>query len=277
MILVTGAGGNVGQELVRELKLRNADYRIASSRKNTDGIYMNFEDPASIEPALSGVTRLFLLRPPHLADAKRYFGPVMDAAVRMGVKQIVFLSVMGADKNQLVPHAKIEALIQKSGIPYTFLRPGFFMQNLLNQHGEELINERTIFVPAGKGKTSFVNVADIGAAAAKVLTEAGHENKAYDLTGSEALNYYEVAELLSAEWNETIKYANPSVPAFWKKMSRKGVKRDFLIVMIGIYMTAKLGMAKRVSPDLECLLGRKPGTFPQYIAKTGRPNFHSTR
>lgn len=128
---------------------------------------------------------------------------------------------MGADKNQLVPHAKIEALIQKSGIPYTFA-PGLFMQNLLNQHGEELINERTIFVPAGKGKTSFVNVADIGAAAAKVLTEAGHENKAYDLTGSEALNYYEVAELLSAEWNETIKYANPSVPAFWKKCPAKG-------------------------------------------------------
>lgn len=131
------------------------------------------------------------------------------------------------EKNPIVPHHKIEKIIKESGIPYTFLRPSFFMQNLISQHGEELRKEKIIFVPAGKGKPSFIDVRDIATVAAKILTEDGHENKGYSLTGCEALDYYEVADIISKELGETITYVNPSIPKFKRKMLAKGIQSEF--------------------------------------------------
>ncbi|WP_256941562.1 NmrA family NAD(P)-binding protein [Bacillus thuringiensis] len=220
-------------------------------QKNQTGVYLNFEDPSSVQPALKGVKKLFLLRPPHLTDAKKYFQPVIDAAKRENVQHIVFLSLLGVEKNPIVPQAKIERIIKESGIPYTFLRPSFFMQNLLSQHGDELRKDKIIEVLAGRGKTSFIDVRDIGEVAAKVLTEDRHRFKAYALTGSEALTYYEFAEIISKETNEHIIYTNPSIFTFRKRMIQKGLKNDFIMVMIGFYTTARLGLAKKITLDLE--------------------------
>ncbi|WP_410768897.1 SDR family oxidoreductase [Fontibacillus sp. BL9] len=264
MILITGASGIVGREVVKELEFKGISYKIASRQKGGEHIYFDFRDPLSFRPALHGVKKLFLLRPPELADARKYFLPVIKAAKEEGVEHIVFLSLLGAEKNPVVPHSKIEKFIKKSGIPYTFLRPSFFMQNLFSQHGEELRDEKVIFVPAGKGKTSFIDVRDIGAVAAKILIEQGHEYKAYSLTGSQALDYYEVADILSKETGEPIRYINPSMSQFRDKMQAKGIPKVFITVMIGIYFTAKIGLAKKVTPELEQLLGRKPITVKEF-------------
>ncbi|MGA4467104.1 SDR family oxidoreductase [Bacillus bombysepticus] len=265
MILITGATGNVGREVVKNLVKKNVEFQIATHRKNQTGVYLNFEDSSSIQPALKGVKKLFLLRPPHLADVKKYFQPVIDAAKRENVQHIVFLSLLGVEKNPIVPHAKIERIIKESEIPYTFLRPSFFMQNLISQHGDELRKGKIIEVPAGKGKTSFIDVRDIGEVAAKVLTEQGHEFKAYSLTGNEALTYYEVADIISKETKQKITYTNPSILKFKRRMVQKGIKSDYIMVMIGIYTTAKLGLAKRITPDLVNLLGRSPFTMEEFI------------
>ncbi|MBJ7949086.1 MULTISPECIES: SDR family oxidoreductase [Bacillus] len=265
MILVTGATGHVGKEVVKTLMQKNVDFQVATRRKESKGVYFDFETPSSIKPALSGITKLFLLRPPHLADAKKYFQPVIDTAKEVGINHIVFLSLLGVEKNPIVPHSKIEKIIKDSGVPYTFLRPSFFMQNLLSQHGDELRNEKIIEVPAGNGKTSFIDVRDIGEVTAKVLIEDGHKFKAYDLTGSEALTYYEVAETISKETKESIIYTNPSIFKFRKRMMQKGLKNDFIMVMIGIYTTARLGLAKKVTLDLEQLLQRKPTNLKQFV------------
>ncbi|MEK4736884.1 MULTISPECIES: SDR family oxidoreductase [Bacillus] len=265
MILVTGATGNVGGEVVKGLIQRKAIFKVATRRREAEGVYFDFENRSSVKTALKGVTKLFLIRPPHLADAKKYFQPVIDAAKEIGVKQIVFLSLLGVEKNPIVPHAKIESIIKDSGIPYTFLRPSFFMQNLLSQHGDELRNEKIIEVPAGKGKTSFIDVRDIGEVAAKILTEEGHEFKAYALTGNEALTYYEVAAIISKTINKHIIYTNPSIFKFRKRMLQKGLNKEFIWVMIGIYTTAKLGLAKKVTSDLSNLLDRNPITMEKFV------------
>lgn len=265
MILVTGATGNVGKEVVKCLIKRNATFKVTTRSRETEGVYFDFENPLSVKAALKGVTKVFLIRPPHLADAKKYFQPVVDAAKEIGIKHIVFLSLLGVEKNPIVPHAKIEAMIKASGIPYTFLRPSFFMQNLLSQHGDELRNEKIIEVPAGKGETSFIDVRDIGEVAAKILTEEGHEFKAYSLTGNEALTYYEVAAIISKIINKDITYTNPSIFKFRKRMIQKGLNSDFIWVMIGIYTTAKLGLAKKVTSDLSNLLDRSPITMETFV------------
>nr|WP_330219544.1 SDR family oxidoreductase [Peribacillus muralis] len=265
LLLITGSTGNVGREVVRHLQSEGIPFETASHRSDYGDRYLNFEDASSFSGALQGINSVFLMRPPHLADANKYFRPFIEEANKQQVKHIVFLSVLGADKNKIVPHAKIEKLILESKIPYTFLRPSFFMQNLLTQHGEELREMHDIYVPAGKGKTSFIDVRDIGVAAMKTLIHEEHRGKAYDLTGNEALSYQEVAEIFSDITGESFTYSNPSILEFWKTCRKKGISKDKIVVMVGIYTTAKIGFAKRVTSDLHEILGHAPISFEQFV------------
>jgi uncharacterized protein YbjT (DUF2867 family) len=111
----------------------------------------DFARPASWPAALAGVDRLFLLRPPAIANARRYIYPVIDAARAAGVERIVFLSLLGAEKNPVVPHASVEKHLRRAGVPWTFLRPSFFMQNLSTTHRTDLEERDELYLPAGRG------------------------------------------------------------------------------------------------------------------------------
>ncbi len=266
-ILVTGATGNVGGEVAKYLTQRGVAYRVTTHHAESadeQQIYFDFEKTETFLPAFAGVEKLFLIRPPHIADAKKYFLPLVQAAQQQKVQQIVFLSLMGVERIRFVPHAKIEQYIQEAQIPYTFLRPSFFMQNLLDQHGDDLRKENMIYVPAGNGKTSFIDVRDIGEVGARSLIEPGHQNKAYTLTGKEALTYYDVAKIFTEELGRPILYTHPSGRAFRRYMLAKGVPRGEVTVMALIYLTARLGLAKGVTPELETLLGRPPRTIRDF-------------
>ncbi len=139
------------------------------------------------------------------------------------------------------------------------------MQNLNTTHLKEIRDECRIFVPAGNGKTSFIDIRDIAAVAVQALTGQGHENKAYDLTGSEALSYEQVAALMTEIWGTPIRYDNPTSAEFKNYWRNQGLPSDQINVMTGIYFTAKIGFAKKVTTDLERLIGRKPITIRQYI------------
>lgn len=203
MILVTGATGNVGSEVVKCLAEKRAQFKVLT-RKEFD-----FEKPETFSPAVQGVEKLFLVRPPSIADVDRCFKPLIETAKVSGVKHIVFLSLLGAEKNRIVPHRKIEDIILGSGISSTFLRASFFMQNLSTTHAPDIREKDEIMVPAGNGKTSFIDVRDIAAVAAKALTDSGYENEAYSLTGDEALTYSDVAEILSRVLGRKIVYRKP--------------------------------------------------------------------
>lgn len=273
MILVTGASGNVGSYIIKGLINKGAKFK-AALRSISEAPQLNlspdqciefdFSRPETFAEALTGAERVFLMRPPAMSDVKKGIGPFIEASQKARVKQIVFLSLLGAEKNPLVPHHKIENLILKSGIPYTFLRPSFFMQNLSTTHRSEIIDLNEILVPAGHGKTSFIDVRDIADIAVLALTEPGHETRAYPLTGSESLSYGEIAQILTEELGRKISYSNPSILRFTLYQRRKGTPWTFIVVMIGIYTIAKLGKADTITDDLEKLLGRKPIRFRQF-------------
>ncbi len=266
-ILITGATGNVGSEVAKCLKEKNIPFLVTTHRKgqaDAGKVYFDIEQQDTFLPAFEGVEKLFLIRPPQISDAKKYFLPLVQAAKQQGIKHIVFLSVLGAENIKFVPHAKIEQYIREADIPYTFLRPSFFIQNIVNQHGDELRKDNTLYVPAGNGKTSFIDVRDIGEVGAKCLTEYGHRNHAYSLTGSEALTYYDVARIFSEETGRTITYAHPTLWQFRKHMLAKGIPADYVNVMSVIYLTTVLGLAKQVTPELERLLGRSARTVREY-------------
>ena len=269
-ILITGATGNVGSAVIQALARRGisacAAVRTPRPGALAEQVVFDFERPETYGPALEGVDKLFLMRPPALTDVARYVFPVIDEAKRRGVSQIVFLSLLGAQHLAFVPHRKIELYLERCGLSYTFLRASFFMQNLSTTHADEILDQRLIDVPAGTGKTSFVDVDDLAEVAALALTEPGHANQAYDLTGNEALDYHEVAALLTRKLGRPIVYRAPGLLGFLVRRVRSGVPVGFALVMGAIYTTARMGKAALVTSDLERLLGRSPRTLESFLA-----------
>lgn len=272
-ILVTGSTGSVGGEVVTQLVKRNATVHAAvlpggdeKAPQGASAVQLDFLDATTFGGALEGVDRVFLLRPPQMSDAKA-MRPFIDAMRDARVKQVVFLSVQGAGSNPFVPHHGIERDLKKSGLTWVFLRPSFFMQNLSTTHRADICERDEVYVPAGKGRTNFIDVADIGEAAAVVLTTPGHDRKAYEVTGSQALTYAEVAEVLSDACNRRITYPRPSSRQFKARMKAAGHNREFISVMGKIYAIAKFGMAAGTTDELEKLVGHKPTTLAQWAQR----------
>ncbi|MFN2323271.1 MAG: SDR family oxidoreductase [Trueperaceae bacterium] len=274
VIAVTGATGNVGAEVVRLARAAGAPVRAlsvdperarAALGDDVEHVRLEFGDEGTYAAAFRGVHALFLMRPPQIADVERRIHPAIDAAVAAGVQRVAFLSLQGVERNPVVPHFKIERHLRGSGVPATMLRPSFFMQNLSTTHRDEIRDEGRIVVPAGRGRTSFVDVRDVAEVAVKALLEDGHEGRAFELTGSEALGYAEVAAILSEVLGRTITYADPSPLAFWRRSRAQGTPAAFVTVMLGLYTVARLGLAARVTPELEQLLGRPPITVRRFV------------
>ena len=267
MILVTGASGTVGREVAARLS-GHAPVRLGlrdPARAGTaDGVRFDFLDPSSFGPALRGVDRVFLLRPPQLARPRHDFGPFVAAMERAGVRQVVFLSVRGAGSNPLLPHHGIERLLERSALAWTHLRPNDFMQNFATVHRADIRDLGEIWAPAGHGRTSFVDVRDVADAAVRVLTEEGHGRQAYTLTGPEALSLDEVVSVLSGVVGRRITYRNPGIPAFLRHIRAAGHSLAFGLVMTGVYTAARLGLAAGITPDLERLLGHPATPFPVF-------------
>jgi uncharacterized protein YbjT (DUF2867 family) len=255
-VLVTGATGTVGQHVVGALAerpctvragVRDPEAALDTMPAAADAVTFDFERPETWGPALADVDALFLVRPPGVGESD--VSDFAESAARVGVAHITYLSTLGAERNVLIPHHRIEKRVAATGAGYTLLRGSFFMQNLLEVHRADIVEADEIFVPAGTGKTSFVDARDLGEIAAITLTEPGHGGRAYDLTGPEALDYHAVAAAFGDALGRPITYPNPSVPAFVARMRRRGEPLGFVLLMCGIYTTARLGLADRVTAD----------------------------
>ncbi len=273
-ILVIGATGNIGLDVFNQLiakdihpvaAVRNPDKARAILGDKAKLVPFDFKNPATYKPAFQGIKKLFLVRPPDIADVKTYVRPVIQAAKNAGVEHIVFLSLLGVENNPIVPHYTIEKDLMASGMSWTFLRASFFMQNLNTTHRREIRDENMLMMPAGHGKTSFIDGRDIAAVGVKALIESGHENKAYALTGSEALDYFTVADMLTDVLGRKITYRNPSIIAFARRMKAGGNPWAYVLVTTALYTTARLGMAAKITDETERLLGRPPIRMRQYI------------
>ena len=208
MILVTGATGSNGSEIVKMLAAQNVPVRaMVRDRSRAGAIALpgvevvegDFDRPETLLSALSGVDRAFLLtNSSECAQTQQL--DFVEAAKQSGVAHIVKLSQFAAAADSPVRflryHAAVEAAIKSSGIAYTFLRPNLFMQGLLN-FKPTIVAQNTFYAAIGEAKVSMIDVRDIAAAATAALTETGHEGKIYDLTGPQALSHSEVAHYLS--------------------------------------------------------------------------------
>lgn len=273
-VFVTAATGTVGRHVVAELSETDAQVRAGSRRPDAvpeavaaaadEVVDFDFDRPETWGSVLDGGPRVFLVRPPAVStDRLREF---VDALARVDCPQVAYLSTLGADRNVLIPHYRIERHLEGAAVPETLLRASFFCQNLDEVHGDEIRERDEIAVPAGDGRTSFVDARDVGAVGAHVLAEPGHEYCTYDVTGPEALTYHEVADVFGEGLGRDVRYVDPSVLSFVRRQRRAGRPLGFAALMVGIYTTARVGLAARVADDVASLLGRQPRSVRDYVA-----------
>jgi uncharacterized protein YbjT (DUF2867 family) len=278
VILVTGSTGSIGQAVVRELVDRGAQVRALSRdagraasmfADSVDCVTGGFEDTASLEAAVRDVERVFVLCPIH-PDLARYESAVVDAAIAAGVGQIVKLSTAGVEWVGQGPpepmlwklHRQSEEKIEQSGVPYTHLRPDACMQNILM-----FANPISIGVypaPTGEGRRAWVDVRDVAAAAAVVLTEVGHEGRAYELTGPEALSDDDVAARLSIAIGRIVTHANPPLEIAIQNMIKGGMPSGMAEVIAEVMAAVAAGRAGKIASGVSDVTGRPPRSFDAF-------------
>jgi uncharacterized protein YbjT (DUF2867 family) len=262
-ILITGATGRVGGALAVALK-GHAELRLAGHGRGM--VPLDFHDPATFDAALHGCATMFLMRPPQIASG-RAFRPFLDAAIAAGVHRVVVLSVKGAKRNAVLPHHGLEREVKARNFVWTMLRPSDFMQNLETVHRAGICDRSEIAVPAGKGRSAFIDVGDVAAVAATTFIEPGHEGRGYTLTGSAALSFDDIAAIMSDVLGRPICYLSPGIRRFVKERRAEGTPLGMALVMSALYTVQRLGGASGTTDEVARLLGRPPVDFHTYAQR----------
>ena len=274
-ILVTGATGSNGTELLKRFAAHQIPVRaLTRNRKHADAIQSptteivegDFAKPETLKAPLQGIETAFLLSN-STEDAEQQQLNFVEAARQSGVKHIVKLSQLDADIHSsarfLRYHAHVERAIQDAGIAHTFLRPNLFMQSVLGFAA--LIKEKSLFpAPMDDGKVSVVDIRDIMDIAFLALTQTGHENKIYDITGPQAITHGEMAEQLSQALNRTISYANVTPDEMRQSLVGAGFPQWQADGLLEEYASWSQSEAAQITPDVREITGHEPRTFADF-------------
>ncbi|WP_375436536.1 SDR family oxidoreductase [uncultured Hymenobacter sp.] len=277
-ILLTGATGNIGTELSRLLSSAGVPFRAlvrslqdprAQQLQALPGAELvtgDLNQPETVAPALIGIERAFLLtNSSELAEAQQL--AFVNLAQQAGVHHIVKLSQWAADRNSPVRflryHAVVEAAIEASGLTYTFLRPNLFMQGLL-AFRDSIAAQGKFFAAIGEAKVSAVDVRDIAAAAVAALTEPGHENKIYNLTGPEALTHAQMAAQLAAALGKPVAFQDVPAEAMHAAVLEIGFPAWQAEGLMEDYAHYHRGEAATVATGVQEATGHAPRPFAAF-------------
>jgi uncharacterized protein YbjT (DUF2867 family) len=275
MILVTGATGTNGVELIRALDSRAERVRALvrdpekAAKMLPERVELargDMDDAESLAGAMEDVDRLFLLGPVHPRFVEMEMNAV-DAAKRAGIRHVVKLSVWHAEPNASTAFAKLHAdserHLQASGLAWTMLRPTFFMQNLLGLAG--MIKSGSIYQPAGDGKSPHIDVRDIADVAATVLTTRGHEGKVYKLGGPQDLSYHDIAAALTRATGHAVKYVDIPREAAKQSMLQIGMSDWQAESVLELTDLLKAGKLSGISDDVRAVTGRSPRSLDEFL------------
>ncbi len=278
MILVTGATGHLGSAVVSHLlKNTSADNIVAFARDENKANHLRekgievrlgtYDNISSLELAMQGIDKVLLISgngPTRLQQHKN----VVDAAKKAGVRQIVFTSIALKDMKTAALRGLMEDLyqaedfIKESGLTYTVLRNTLYTGATPLYGGEKVI-ETGIILPTGNGKVPFALRREMGEAAANTLLQNGHENRTYEITGSELYSYGDVANELSSLSGKTVKYADVDQVSFPMRLKELGLPQIVVLLVTSFSADVKNHQFEIVTRDMEKLLGRKPASLKE--------------
>lgn len=265
-ILVTGATGTFGAAVVEGFRKTGRSIRVLVrdpsrfTKTSEDVVIGDFADPASLEAALSDIERVFL------ASFDRPDMPVLqknllDAAQRQGVRHIVRVSTIGVDDPRfgqiMANHRKGEQQLEASGLTFTHLRPSWVLQNFLPTSAFTPVRDGKISLPAGNAGVGFVDARDVAAVAIAALTEPGHENRAYTLTGPEAATHAQLANALSQATGQQIVYEDLPPEEYIRTVTAVGWSAESIESIDRLFADMRTGGAALVSDDVRQVTGRR--------------------
>ena len=286
MILVIGATGKIGKDVVRGLKakgeqvramIRDTEKAPAAREPGVEHVTGSLENNASVIAALQGIEKAFLLSSEEAGMADLH-GSFAAAAKDAGLRHLVRLSILPANPDAPIPlakwHGEADRSVTDSGVPYTILRPSYFMQNNLGG-AATIVSDGTIYSAMGEGKVGHIDTRDIADVAVAALTSEGHAGQTYVLTGPEVLTMAEVAARLSAALGKTIEYVNLPPEEIKARMVSAGMPDWRADVWVKLAGMISLGIANKVTPAVKDVLGREPRSIDQF-AKDFAPALKGT-
>jgi uncharacterized protein YbjT (DUF2867 family) len=279
MICVTGAGGTLSSEVIKQLDSAKAELRAAHSSdkaaeasraKGRQAVVIDYNRPETLRIGFQGCDTLFLLGPNALNQTELELNAV-EAAKAAGVRRIVKQSIMGAAEEGYILakiHRPVERAIESSGLAWTFLRPNSFFQNAVTFMATTIRAEGAFYSASGQAKISHVDVRDIAAVAVKALTGRQHEGKAYTLTGPEAMTYDEMAEEMSKVLRRPISHVSLSPLDLKAGMLAEGMPEAIADRMLDLERYYREGWASQITPDIKHVTGRDARRFADYARET---------
>ena len=275
MIVVTGATGTVGTDLVKALTSRGEQVRLmvrdpgkaaATLGHGVEIVQGDFGNPQTFDAALKDADKVFLLSPPSPQMGEQH-GKFVQSAKQAGVQHIVRLSILPADPNSPVAmgrwHGEADQHVIDSGLSYTLLRPAYFMQNQLMSAGT-IASQGAIYGMLGDGKVGHIDTRDVAEVAATVLTGEGHDGNIYPLTGPESLSMTEVAGRLSAALGKEVKYVNVAPDQVKAAIIGMGAPAFMADGLLELYMMISQGMADMVVGTFKAITGHNPRGFGEF-------------
>jgi len=282
MILVTGATGSTGRPLVSQLRERGTAFRalVRDDEKGralgADHAVGEYDDPASLAAAMAGVDRVFLASPGaqgYLVDGEQpmigWERNVIDAAKDAGAAYVVKLSVWNAAVGGRMSeggHGAVEAYLKESGLEWTMLQPGGFMQNFLRPETSLGDEDGNLIGPEDDARVAFVDCHDIAASAAALLTGEAGRGESFVLTGPEAITYTEIAAKLSKGRGRKVGYNGQSERLIADRLRGFGLDTALADEMASLYASLGDGAYAEVNGNVETLTGTRPRTFDQFMA-----------
>lgn len=284
MILVTGATGQLGRVVIENLLKTTPASEVAvlvrDENNATDlkakGVEIRvgtYFDKASLATALQGIEKVLLISSNDFNDRLGQHKNVIDAAKNAEVKHIFYTGVTMKDietsplKPLLGDHYQTEDYIKESGITYTFLQNSLYFEVVPMFIGAGVL-ETGIFFPAGDGRVAFAARQDLGEATATILSTEGHENKTYNLTGSDAYSFAEIAEELSSLTGKTVAYTSPEPAAFEGMLKQFGLPEGVVVMSVLFAASMKNDDFNLPNSTLEQFLGRKTTDLKAFLKAT---------
>ncbi len=275
-MLVTGATGMVGSELVRRftsvgLKVRASVHGSEPKPQlfNSDlveAVPFDFTDKSSVENALEGISEVFLMTPevPEQAEYVRIF---LEQAQKSRVNHVLLMSFLGTDRVPMIRtarwHHESELYLSESGIPYTVIRPNLFMQNFITRYQP---SGGLVYLPVGKGKISYVDTRDVAFMAAEIMvTSQQHLSKIYRATGTQSLSLKQACTIISEVIGSHVQFADISEETARHILESSGMAAWQVESTIELYALQRNGLLEEINSDFESVTGAAQTSFIDFV------------